>query len=161
MRTLMSCIALVALVSMVAQAQNAEPSAKNAITDTMIINSFGGRLAKMFAQFGMPKDLRPKRGSEPAKDEVLCHYGAFGFRVRDKIIQSCFLWKEWERPIRGIKFDDSREDVVKVLGKAAVTVKNKKGDINAYAWELEDLDAYFVVDFDEGGKVWQIEIDSK
>ena len=56
MRMITVCAALVALIAASAEAQEAAAPAKEAVTDTMIIGSCGGPLAKMFAQFGTPRD---------------------------------------------------------------------------------------------------------
>ncbi len=158
---IMACAAIMTLVVASAEAQIAATPAKEAITDATIIDSCGGRLAKMFAQFGTPQDLRVKRGSTPDMDDVLCDYGAFGFRVRNKMIQICFFWSDWKGPIRGIKIGNSREDVEKVMGKAPITVKDKDGVVTAYGYALKDLDAEFYADFDKDGKVWQVEFGLK
>jgi hypothetical protein len=56
---------------------------------------------------------------------------------------------------------DGREVVLKVLGKAAVTVKDKKGAIAAYGYDLKELDAYFFANFDKDGKIWRVEVSLK
>ena len=92
---------------------------------------------------------------------MLCDYGAYGFRVRNKVIRTCFFWADWKGPIRGIKIGDSREDVVKVLGKAPITDKDKDGVVTAYGYELKDLDSELFVNFDKDGKVWRVEVSLK
>ena len=158
MRMIMACAALTVLVAASAEAQDGTTPAKDAVTDATIINSCGGRLAKMFAQYGTPQDLRAKRGSMPDMDDVLCDYGAYGFRVRNKVVQICFFWSDWKGPIRGIKIGDTREDVVKVLGNPRITIKNKNGVVTTYGYNLKDLDVAFYVDFDKDGKAWQVEV---
>lgn len=160
MRMIVACAAVAAVILASVEAQDAEP-AKPQITDEIIINTCGGRLAKMFAQFGPPNDIKAKRGNTPAEDDVFCDYGPYGFKVRGKLVRACFFFDEWKEPIRGIKIGDSREDVAKVLGKAPSTVKNKEGAITAYGYELKDLDANFFANFDEDGKVWRVEISLK
>ena len=91
MRMIMACAALVALVVASAEAQDGAAPAKDAITDAAIINSCGGRLAKMFAQFGTPSDLWVARGNTEDEDEVICNYHTYMFRVRGKVIQTCFF----------------------------------------------------------------------
>ena len=144
-----------------AEAQNGAAPAKDAVADATIINSCGGPLSKMFAQCGAPGDLRVLRGDAPAEDDVFCDYGAYGFRVRNKAIRTCFFFADWKGPIRGIKIGDSREDVVKVLGNARQPVKDKNGVVTAYGYELKDLDADFFANFDKDGKVWRVEVNLK
>ena len=161
MRMIMACAALMAVGVASAEAQDRTTPAKDAVTDATIINSCGSRLFKMFAQYGTPGDLRVIRGDTPAEDEVLCDYEAHGFRVRNKVIQSCFFWEDWKGSIRGIKIGDSREDVVKVLGTPPITVKDKKGVVTVYGYELKDLDDKFFTNFDKDGKVWRGEVSLK
>jgi hypothetical protein len=161
MRTLMACAALMTLVVTSAEAQNAAAPAKDAVTDATIINLCGGRLAKMFAQCGIPENIQVKRGDTPDEDDVLCVYESYGFRVRDKVIRTCFFWSNWKEPIRGIKIGDTRENVVKALGKAPSVDKDKDGAITAYGYDLKDLDADFFTNFDKDGKVWRVEVSLK
>jgi hypothetical protein len=158
MRMIMVCVALVALVAAGAAAQDAVTQAKDSITDTKIIDMCGGRLAKMFTQFGTPAELIAIRGKTSDKDYVLCDYGTYFFHVRKKVILACFFWSDWKGPIRGIKIGDSREDVVKVLGNAQITVKDKNGVVTAYGYRMKDLDVEFYTDFDKDGKVREVEI---
>ena len=162
MRILMACAALVALIAGHASGQEAARTKdKDSVADATIINLCGGRLSKMFAQCGTPVDLRVKRGETPAEDDVLCDYGTYAFRVRDKLVRTCFFWVDWKGTVRGIKIGDRREDVVKVLGKAPTTDKDKDGRVTAYGYEIKDLDADFFVNFDNDGKVWRVEISLK
>ena len=144
-----------------AEAQDAAAPAKNAIADATIIALRGGPLAKMFAQCGVPQDLRVLRGDSAAEDDVFCDYGAYGFRVRNKAIRTCFFFADWKGPIRGIKIGDSREDVAKALGNATTTAKNKDGAVTAYGYDLKDPAADFFANFDKDGKVWRVEINLK
>src|SRR5271169_4262540 len=74
MRMITACAALVALAVTSVQA---EDGTKQAVTDTAVINSCGGRLFKIFADFGTPQDLSALRGSTPDDDDVLCDFGVF------------------------------------------------------------------------------------
>jgi hypothetical protein len=155
---IMACTVLMTLVVASAEAQNAATPAKDAVTDATIINICGGRLAKMFAQFGTPSDVLPIRGDTPAEDYVLCDYDTYFFHVRKKVIQHCFFWSNWKGPIRGIKIGDSREDVVKVLGTAPITVKDKNGIVTDYGYRMKDLGVKFYANFDENGKLKRVQI---
>ncbi len=161
MRMIMAFGALMVLVAASALAQDAAPPSKRPITDTTIINTCGERLFKMFARYGTPDDVRALRGDTAAQDEVLCDYGAYGFRVRDKLVRTCFFWSDWKAPVRGIKIGDSRQQVEKVLGAATITSKDKDGVLTAYGYSLNDLGADFFVNFDKDGKVWRVEVSMK
>ena len=79
------------------------------------------RLAKLFATFGIPDDVRAYREDDQAKDDtVVLDYGAYGFKVRKKTVRNCLFWPNWKGTIKGIKIGDSRDDVAKVLGKPVV-----------------------------------------
>lgn len=160
MRMIMLCASLLACLAECANAQVTDQPRKEAITDTTIINTCGGRLAKMFTQFGFPSDVWADRGTTEAQDDVFLGYGAYGFKVRDKVIRVCFFFKGWKDPIRGIKIGDSLEEVVKVLGNPRTTIKNKEGVITAYGYDLKDLDAQFFANFKDG-KVWRVEVSLK
>jgi hypothetical protein len=159
MRSFMACTVLVALIAAYASAQDA--TRKDSVTDATVINLCGGRLSKMFAQCGTPVDMKVKRGSTPAEDDVLCDYGTYAFRVRDKLVRTCFLWIDWKGTVKGIKIGDTREDVVKVLGKPYIVEKDKDGVITDYGYDLKDLDADFFANFNKDGKVWRVEISLK
>jgi hypothetical protein len=158
MRLAVTLAAIAALAATTVRADDAGAPAQGAPTDEAIINMCGGRLVKMFAQFGTPANVWAMRGSTPAEDDVFCHFGSFGFRVRNKTINTCFFFSRWKGPIRGIKMGDSRDDVVKVLGKPSITVKDKNGVVTAYGYKLKDIDADFLADFDENGKVTKAEV---
>jgi hypothetical protein len=163
MRKIMACAALMVLVVASSEAQNSITPTKEAVTDTTIINLSGARLSKLFAQVGLPDNIRPERGAKPEEDNVFFDYGAAGYgcKVRSKVVYACFFFKDWKGTVRGIKIGDSREDVVKVLGKAPTTVNDKNGAVTAYGYELKDLDADFFANFDETGKVWRVEVSLK
>ena len=161
MRLIVACAPLMALVAASAAAQEADAPAKDAVTDAKIIDMCGGRLAKMFAQYGTPVDLWAARGNTPDKDEVICNYHTYMFRVRGRVIQSCFFAPDWKGLIRGIKIGNSREDVVKVLGNPSMTFKDKAGVVTAYGYALKGRDASFFTNFNKDGKVWRVEVSMK
>jgi hypothetical protein len=115
----------------------------------------------MFSLYGVPRDVWADRGRTEAEDDVFLGYGPYGFKVRDKVIRVCFFFRGWTGPIRGIKVGDSREDVVKVLGNAPTTVKDKDGAITAYGYGVKELGANFFANFDKDGKVWRVEVSLK
>ncbi len=173
MRTIMACVTLMALAvspagaqdnttpaqGAAAPAQSAAAPAKAALTDAKIINSCGDALAKMFSRFGTPANLLAMRGDTPDDDDVLCDYGAYGFRVHNKVITVCFFWQQWKKTIRGIKIGDSRDAVVKLLGAAPITNKDASGAVTAYGYRLKDPDVKFWANFDASGNVNRVEID--
>jgi hypothetical protein len=155
---ILSCAVLAALVFASAEAQDAGPPAKDAITDATIIHSCGSTVSKMFAQYGVPSNVVPIRGNTPAEDDVICDYGTYMFRVRDRVVRLCFFLNGWKGPIRGIKIGDSREDVVKALGPAQMTFKDKNGVVTDYGYRMKDLGVTFYANFDEDGKLKRVEI---
>ena len=159
MRIFTACVAFAALFAGSVSAQDS--ARKDSVTDATIINLCGGRLSKVFAQCGTPVDLRAKRGSSPAEDDVLCDFGTYAFRVRDKQVRTCFFWIDWKGTVKGIKIGDTREDVVKVLGKPYIIEKDKDGVVTDYGYDLKDLDSDFFANFDKDGKVWRFEVSLK
>jgi len=160
MRWSVACAALAALSFAGAGVQGGASPDKEAVTDSAIISRCGARMAKMFAQYGAPEDLWADRGATEPEDDVFLGYGAYGFKVRDKVVRVCFFFKSWNGPIRGIKIGDGYEGVEKVLGKPRTTVKSKEGAITAYGYELKDLGANLFANFKEG-KVWRVEVSLK
>jgi hypothetical protein len=159
MRMIKTFAALMLLAAGGAGAEEAAPPPKAAITDMTIINSCGERVLKMFAQYGAPKNFWVMRGRTVAEDDVLCSYGAYGFRVRDGIVRCCFFWTDWAGPIRGVKMGNSREDVVKVLGSPQITIKDKDGAITSYGYRMKEQGIELYASFDKNGRVKRVEID--
>jgi hypothetical protein len=160
MRWIVVCAALMASVVARVEAEGMLGPAKDAVTDTAIVSMCGARMAKMFAQYGAPQDLWADRGATEAEDDVYLGYGAYGFKVRDKVVRVCFFFRTWQGPVRGVKIGDGLEDVVKLLGNPRTTVKDKNGAVTAYGYELKDLDAIFFANFKDG-KVWRVEVSLK
>jgi hypothetical protein len=156
----MACAALTVLVAANSLAQESAAPAKDTVTDAAIIAMCGGGQAKMFALYGVPEDLWATRGATEDEDDVFLGYGAYGFKVRDKVVRVCFFFRGWKGPIRGIKIGDSCEDVAKALGNPRTTVKAKDGSITAYGYQFQDLDANFFANFKDG-KVWRVEVSLK
>ena len=163
MRNIVAYAVLLVLLAAGSEAQNISTPAQESITDAAIINLCGARFSKMFALLGTPSNIRVDRRDTPEEDEVFCDYGTvgYGFEVRDKIIRTCYFFSAWKNPIRGVKMGFSREDVARVLGTAPIIVKDKNGAVTAYGYELKDLEAQFFANFDEGGKVWRVEVSLK
>ena len=151
-----------ALVVASVLAQEAAGPAKNAVTDATVINLCGGRLAKMFAQCGTPVDISVKRGDTPAEDDVLCNYGAYAFRVRDKLVRVLLYMGGLEGHDQGSQ--DRRQP--RRRGESArarprLPTRTRTARVTAYGYDLKDLDADFFVNFDKDGKVWRVEISLK
>src|SRR4051794_13095769 len=79
-------------------------------SDKAIIEMCGGRLRKVFDQFGAPIDVYV---SGTKKDSVSLDYGPYAFRVLDKTVRTCFFYDDWKGTIKGIKIGDDRDSVVK------------------------------------------------
>jgi hypothetical protein len=144
-----------AAVLMIAARVNADDSGdatKQPPTDDKIIAQVGDRLAKVFARFGTPEDVWGNKGKEG-----ILSYWSFAFAVKDKTITACFFAEgSWKGTVRGIKFGDTREQVVKTLGGNYTEVKG--ADFNSYGWELKEQNAKFWVYFDKDNKVNQMEV---
>lgn len=159
MRIVLAAV-LVTATTGLATAADPKPPDKDAPTDAAIIDMCGGRLAKAFHQFGTPVDLLISRGDKPDDDSVFLDYGPFGLEVRNKTVIGCYFYQEWKDTVKGVKIGDSREQVVKVLGNAPVTIKSKVG-LESFKYDLKDNDAEMYVDFDKDNKVRKVEIQAK
>jgi hypothetical protein len=157
MRTITACAALmIALAN--AAAQDATAPKKDKISDIVVINLCGNHLTKMFLQCGTPLNVVPIRGDTEDDDEVICDYGSYMFRVRNKMIRHGFFLKDWPGPILGVKMGDSREEVLKILGKPSMTFKNKEGVITDFGFDMKELGVQVFTKFDEEGKMKRVQI---
>jgi hypothetical protein len=127
-------------------------------TDAAIIETCGGRLKKVFAQYGPPQDVYASGGEK--NDSVTLDYGPFAFQVREKIVRICFFRSQWKGAIKGIKIGDTRDSVVKAMGEKYTTAKNAD-EVDDYAWELKDQDADLWVIFDKESKVASVQVELK
>ncbi len=147
-----SVLTLSVLLLVAARAMADDAPAKPATDDT-IINLCGSRLPKLFAQCGNPDQIFVNDDKKAILD-----YGNFGFRVEDKTITGCYFFDGWKTTFKGVKFGDTKDQTVKVLGKSFEEVKGKGFD--AYGWELKDLGATFWLYFTDD-KVSSVQITLK
>jgi hypothetical protein len=160
MRLLVACAALLAVAVGGAEAQGFITPASAPVSDATIISMCGGKMAKMFAQYGTPTQLWADRGATEEQDDVFLGYGAYGFKVRDNVVRVCFFFKGWMEPIRGIKIGDRYDDVARVFGNPRTTVKDKDGVVTAVGYDLKEPNANLFANFKEG-KVWRVEVSLK
>src|SRR5262245_25273685 len=127
---------------------------KDAPSDEQIIDMVGGRLAKIFVRFGTPADLFPVRANEsPEMDLVILEYRSFAFGIRNKTVQTCYFVRGWAGTIKGIKLGDSREQVVKTLGKEYEPSDVVNNDnVYDFAWDLKETDSLLWAIFDKQDK---------
>jgi len=157
---LLLCAIFFALLVTSTNAEDQAAPGKNTPTDMAIIKSCGSDLATMFAKFGQPSDVVPARGDTVEMDRVLCDYDTFMFSFRDQKIRGAFFRNGWTGSIMGIKIGNTREAVVKVLGAAPETYKDKDGVITDYGYPMKDLGVEFYANFDaKTGKLIRVEIE--
>jgi hypothetical protein len=139
MRLALTLSALLMVVTGATAADSPAPApapAKQLPSDETIIKLCGDMLANMFAKCGTP-DTITVNGDKVA---VLI-YGPYGFTVnRDKVVGSYFFG-DWKGTFKGVKYGDTKDQAVKVLGNKFKDVKGK--DFEAYAWPLPDQKATF------------------
>lgn len=157
MRGISKFAVLAILVATTAMAEDPAPVKKVDATDEMIINARGGNLAQLFP-FGVPSIVIASRGPTKDDDDVVFGYGTFLLRVHHKTITNCFFTNDWKGTIRGVRIGDSREAVVKILGKPRIVVKNKEGVETDYGYDLKSPDAILYTNFDADGKVKRVQI---
>jgi hypothetical protein len=160
MRTALLTATLVVAASVAGAAQNKQ---KVAPRDTDIIEMVGGRIAKMFAQYGTPESLYAQRSEEsPELDVVIVEYTDFSFSVRGKTVGVCHFERTWKGEIKGIRIGDTRNQVVKVLGEdfELSEVANRDGVFDC-KWDLAELDARLWVIFDKEDKATLVQVQLK
>ena len=137
-----------------------EPSERQAIpTADTIIDLCGGDLKKMFSKVGAPKYMVVARGDTNEEDDILCEYGDFILRVHENTVQNCFFPSNWRGSIKGIQMGDSREAVIKALGKPQKVAKDKEGVETSYGYDLKDRRATLWANFNDEGNVRRVEIE--
>jgi hypothetical protein len=135
------------------EADDSSNTFKQAPTDEAVINLCGAGLPNVFAQFGLPEDLRASGDNDGGVD---LDYGSFGFKIKNKTALACFFWSDWKGPVKGVKIGDSKEQAVKVLGANKHVFKHPDG-LEDYGWDLTTPNAIFWLYFDKDGKVKKID----
>jgi hypothetical protein len=154
MRFLLALAMFLGTFGATARGQQTQSPGKADPTDTQVMSACGGRLARVFAQFGTPSDARVA----DSKDAIILDYDSFAFMVRDKTVRVCYFWSAWNGTVKGIKIGDTREATVKVLGAQKRADKNSDG-VDDYGWEMRDYDATLWVVFDKDNKVTRIQLE--
>jgi hypothetical protein len=101
----------------------------NAPTDSVIIGLCGDTLANLFAKCGPPADLFVNDDKLP-----ILNYGAYAFRVQNKVVTGCYFFEAWTGSFNGVKRGDTKEQAIKVLGGTYTESKGK--DFDAFGWDL-------------------------
>ena len=158
MRVIMAFAALTALVVASAEAQEAPPRPKTQLP-TQRSSTFAAAVWRRCSLSAARRQTsRPFAETRPPRTTCYASTGPTVSESATRWSKLAFSGQDWKGPIRGIKIGDSREDVVKVLGAASITFKDKDGNITAYGYELKELDAKFFANFDKDGKVWRVEV---
>jgi hypothetical protein len=148
-------LALALVIATSSSAQEAGGSAKQP-TDKEVLDMCGARLKKVFAKFGTPVDLIV---SDDNDGGVNLDYGTFGFKIKAKTATTCFFWPEWTGSVKGIKIGDTKEQVLKALGKNTKTFNRPDGQED-YGWAVTDPeDTVFWTYFDKDGKVRKMDVE--
>ena len=78
MGTILTCLAMATMLAANVAAEQPAAPPKTAVTSDMIVDLLGGRLAKMFSEFGTPQNVWVQRGETEDEDDVFFSYGAGG-----------------------------------------------------------------------------------
>ena len=149
MRIALTLSALLLIATRLSAGDAAAP-ARQLPTDDTIIKLSGDSMANMFAKCGVPDDIFVNGD----KDAIL-DYGTFGFAVKKKIVTCSYFFDGWKGTFKGVKFGDTKEQAVKVIGTGYREVTGK--DFDAYGWELKDQKATFWLYFTDN-KVDRVQI---
>jgi hypothetical protein len=144
MRSTLPLALLLALASPVRADGPAPPAA--ATTDATIIGLCGDSLANLFAKCGPPADIFVNDDKLP-----ILTYGAYGFRVENKVVTGSYFFKAWTGSFNGINRGDTKDQAIKVLGGTYKEIKGK--DFDAFGWTLPAKKAVFWLYFTKDGKV--------
>lgn len=161
MKRILTGVGIILSAAALLAAQGPVAPGTQQVSEEAVIRMCGSRMSLMFSQFGPPTDVWAERGSSPREDKVFFDYGAFGFTIREKTIRTCFLFKEWTAPIRGLRIGDDPEKVRQVLGDPPTVIKDEEGRVTAFGYELKDLDAELFTNFSKDGRLWRVEVSLK
>lgn len=110
-----------------------EAPAKPLPSDDTIINLCGDTLAHVFEKCGLPKEITVN-----GDNLAVLHYGPFAFTVKGKHVEGSFFFDDWSGTIKGIKYGDTKNQTVTVLGRGYQEVTGKGSDgkpFDAYGWD--------------------------
>jgi hypothetical protein len=133
-----------------AQDKTQDKAAAKTPSDKEIIDMVGNRMSKAFPKFGYPVDMSPSKTGD--KQLVFMDYGAYGFKVGDKVVTTCFFFSDWKGAVFGAKMGDSKEEVVKKLGKPASISKMSDG-LPYLEWSFKDQPGTLEINFDKDNKM--------
>ena len=131
-------------------------SGESAPSDETIIKLCGDSIANLFASSAALPVTITVNGDKVA---VLI-YGPFGFTVNEKTVNGSYFFDDWKGPFKGVKYGDSKDQAVKVLGKGFKDVKGKGSsgkDFEAYGWPLKEQKSTFWLYFTDD-KVSNVQI---
>jgi hypothetical protein len=78
-----------------------------------IIAVVGGSMAQACAKLGPPSEVYP---ADPG--QVCIDYGPYALLIeKRKHVTGCFFWPNWTQDVCGVHLSDSRDEMVKTLGK--------------------------------------------
>ncbi|HEX4000842.1 MAG TPA: hypothetical protein VHX65_20005 [Pirellulales bacterium] len=146
---------LLLTVAAAANADEAPTKAKQMPTDDTIIKLCGDSLANMFAKCGVPEEITVN-----GDNLAVLIYGPYAFTVKGKKVIGSFFFDDWKGTIKGVKYGDTKDQSVKVLGKGYSDVNGKGSDgkpFEAYGWNDKSQKATFWLYFTDG-KVSNVQV---
>lgn len=151
MRLVLSLVVCLMMSSLV-YAEDSSLGAKPGLSGDTILGLCGARLAKVFDRLGTPENLRPSGDQDGSVD---IDYGTFGLKIKNKTAAACFFWNDWTGPVKGIRIGDTKEQVLKILGKNDRIYTHADG-LEDYAWNFKSESILFWAWFDKNNKVRKI-----
>ena len=150
----LATVVLGAVITAALRADDAKSSASTPAAlpgDKGIMDVVGERMSKVFAKFGYPVDVFASDLSSN-NPSVFLDYGPYGFKIRKKVVVSCFFFKDWPGTILGVKMGDADSDVIKKLGKPETEDKGSDG-LSYKMWSFKQWDGSLEVNFDKDNKM--------
>lgn len=123
-----------------------------------IIHLIGGRLIKVFNTLDIPVDVIGC-GENNNYDAIL-DYLSLAVKIRKKTVTFITFFKGWNKPVKNITIGDNMENVKLKLGDPVQVLKSKD-NTPFLVWNLNELDSYLDIVFDEENKVKRISVELK
>jgi hypothetical protein len=134
-----------------ALADDTQSRSKAPPSDKEVADMVGCRMSKLFAKFHYPQAMFATEATSN-NPKVFLDYGDYGFKISDKVVDSCMFFPGWKGTIFGAKMGDSTDEVVKKLGKPESTEKDDDG-LPYMTWSFKEWDGSLEIDFDKNNKM--------
>jgi len=109
-----------------------------------VTDLLGSQPYKVFSTFGFPHDVYSVCQNNDGLSVL--DYRAFSFGILNKTVFNCTFYSSYPLPIMGIRFGDTQDQVIALLGAPTKVLDAEVAD-HVLTWLLLNLDVTFAVWF--------------